>query len=147
MSLSAFVPKAFTPFQWAGMDPVPRLREKIAIVRRGLKGVPNLRIHADDPRRAVRQAILARGDRRVGDLLREVMASGGNWSRSIKESGLDMGFYVNRERPAGERFPWDFIDHGIRKSFLYKEYLKSLDEAASEPCPGESCSVCGVCDG
>jgi len=145
VSLNSFVPKPFTPFQWAAMDEVSVLKDKIKIIRRGLKPVANVRLHADIPRWAYLQALFSRGDRRVADLLGLAHANGGNWPRTFKESPLNPSFYVHRERPLQELFPWDFIDHGINKSFLKAEYKKALEAKPSPPCPLESCQICGVC--
>ncbi|MBW1821121.1 MAG: radical SAM protein, partial [Deltaproteobacteria bacterium] len=71
--------------------------------------------------------------------------TGGNWPQTLKESPLNPDFYVLRERSLDELFPWDFIDHGIKKSFLKKEYKKGIKAKTSPPCPMESCNICGVC--
>jgi radical SAM superfamily enzyme YgiQ (UPF0313 family) len=125
VSLNSFVPKPFTPFQWVAMDDVPTLKKKIKRIKEGLKKVANVRIHADIPRWAYIQALLSRGDRRVA---------------------LNPDFYTLRERDPDELLPWDFIDHGIKKSFLAMEYKRALQEKTSPPCPTESCSICGVCE-
>jgi radical SAM superfamily enzyme YgiQ (UPF0313 family) len=145
LSLNCFVPKPFTPFQWAAMDPVPRLKDKLKKVRTELRRVANVRVHADVPRWAYIQALLARGDRRVADLLQAAHAAGGNWPRIFKASALNPDFYVLRERPRAERFPWDFIDHGLSKQFLAHEYSLALQGRSSPPCPLVDCSRCGVC--
>ena len=145
VSLNSFVPKPFTPFQWAAMDEVPVLKNKIKTVRKGLKPVANVRLHADIPRWAYLQALFSRGDRRVADLLLTAHSNGGNWPRTFKESPLNPAFYVHRERSLQELFPWDFIDHGLNKSFLKTEYKKALKGKPSPPCPMESCDICGVC--
>jgi radical SAM superfamily enzyme YgiQ (UPF0313 family) len=145
VSLSCFVPKPFTPFQWAPMDEIGRLKRKIRTVKDGLRRVANVRVHADVPRWAAVQALLARGDRKVADLLEAVFRNGGNWPQAQKASPLNPAFYVLRERDPEERFPWDFIDHGVRKSFLLREYRRALSAKPSEPCPMHDCSVCGVC--
>ncbi|MEW6672889.1 MAG: radical SAM protein [Thermodesulfobacteriota bacterium] len=145
VSLNSFVPKPFTPFQWAPMDEVPVLKDKIKTVQKGLKPVANVRLHADIPRWALLQAVFSRGDRRIADLLRRAHSNGGNWPRTFKESPLNTAFYVHRERSLQELFPWDFIDHGLTKSFLKAEYKKALKGKPSPPCPLESCQACGVC--
>jgi len=145
VSLNCFVPKPFTPFQWVPMDEVPALKDKIKIVRKGLKPVANVRLHADIPRWAYLQALFSRGDRRVAGFLSRAHCNGWNWPRTFKESSLNPAFYVHRERPLQELFPWDFIDQGINKSFLKAEYKKALKGKPSPPCPMESCEVCGVC--
>ncbi len=149
VSLSSFVPKPFTPFQWAAMDTVKTLQRKIKSVKRGLKKTANVRVHADMPRWAYLQGVIARGDRRVADLLQLGHANRGNWPQTFKSSPINPHFYVHRERGADERFPWDFIDHGIDRSFLWREYQRALAGRTSAPCPADpsSCCVCGVCEG
>jgi radical SAM superfamily enzyme YgiQ (UPF0313 family) len=146
VSLNAFVPKPATPFQWAAMDKVFMLKRKIKRVKNGLKRVANVRVHADGPRWAYVQALLSRGDRKVGELLRRAVQNDGNWATTLKESDLSPDFYVNRERSEEEIFPWDFIDHGVARDFLWHEYQKAIAGKISRPCELESnCKRCGVC--
>ena len=145
VSLSSFVPKPFTPFQWVVLDDIHLLKEKIKKIKDGLKRVANIRIHADIPRWAYIQALLSRGDRNTAQILRLANKNQGNWPKTLKSSPVNPDFYVYRERPLNELFPWDFIDHGIHKSFLKKEYKRALLGKTSPPCPMESCHICGVC--
>lgn len=147
VSVSSFIPKPFTPFQWVAMDEIKTLKHKIQQVKNGLKKVPNVRVHADLPRWAYVQALLSRGDRRVAQLLTAVLDHQGNWSHTFKNTSLNADFYVHRVRDAQECFPWDFIDHGIDKSFLRREYQRALDGKPSPPCPADphNCKLCGVC--
>ncbi|MBW2603170.1 MAG: TIGR03960 family B12-binding radical SAM protein [Deltaproteobacteria bacterium] len=145
LSLNSFVPKPFTPFQWVKMDDVHLLKEKIRKVKNGLKRVANVRVHADIPRWAYIQALLSRGDRKVAQLLSLVNKNQGNWPKTFKSSPINPDFYVLRERSMDELLPWDFIDHGIKKSFLKTEYKRALQGKSSPPCPMESCNICGVC--
>jgi radical SAM superfamily enzyme YgiQ (UPF0313 family) len=149
VSLNAFVPKAFTPFQWAAMDEVPTLKQKIKLVKTGLKKTANVRVYADVPRRAYLQGIIARGDRRMADILLLGHENRGNWPQTFKSAPFNPHFFVHRERDADERFPWDFIDQGIDKDFLWKEYRRALSGRPSAPCPADPsrCSRCGVCNG
>jgi radical SAM superfamily enzyme YgiQ (UPF0313 family) len=149
VSLNAFVPKPVTPFQWAAMDAVKTLKQKIKIVKRGLGRTANVRVHGDVPRWAFLQGLIARGDRRVADILLNGHRQRGNWPRTFKASVIDPHFYVHRERDPDERFPWDFIDHGIDKSYLLAEYRRALSGRTSAPCPADParCSLCGVCSG
>jgi radical SAM family uncharacterized protein len=145
ISLNSFVPKPFTPFQWVKMDDVHLLKEKIKKIKNGLKRVANVRVHADIPRWAYIQALLSRGDRKVAQILSLVNTNQGNWPKTFKSSPINPAFYVLRERSLNELLPWDFIDHGIRKSFLKTEYKRALQGKSSPPCPMESCNICGVC--
>ena len=149
VSLSSFVPKAFTPFQWAAMDEVASLKRKIKQVKTGLKKTANVRVHADVPRWAYLQGVIARGDRRVADLLLLAHKNRGNWPQTFKAAPINPHFYVHRQRESDERFPWDFIDQGIDKSYLLKEYRRALAGRPSAPCPADpaKCNICGVCEG
>jgi len=145
VSLNSFVPKPFTPFQWCGMDDIGTLKKKIKKVKAGLKRVANIRVNADVPRWAYIQALLSRGDRKVANILSLAHKTGGNWPQTLKGSPVNPEFYALRERSLDELFPWEFIDHGIKKSFLKKEYKKGIQAKTSPPCPMESCNICGVC--
>jgi radical SAM superfamily enzyme YgiQ (UPF0313 family) len=149
VSLSSFVPKPFTPFQWAAMDEVHLLKTKIRMVKNGLKKSPNVRVHADVPRWAYVQGLIARGDRKVADILLLAHKNQGNWPQTFKASPVNPHFYVHRERLPGECFPWEVIDHGIDKAYLLKEYRRALAEKTSLPCPADpsKCCICGVCKG
>ena len=147
VSVSCFVPKPFTPFQWAVMDDVQTLKKKIRMIKTGLKKTANVRVHADVPRWAYLQGVIARGDRKVADMLRLAHHNQGNWPQTFKASPVNPHFYVHRERDPDEWFPWDFIDHGIEKAYLQKEYRRALSGKTSAPCPADpsTCRICGVC--
>lgn len=123
ISLNCFVPKPFTPFQWAPMDEPGVLKLKIKRIRTGLAKVANVTVSPDVPRWAYVQALLARGDRRVGDILELAHKNHGNWPQTFKQTPINPDFYITRKRNfPDELFPWDFIDHNIKKSFLAQEY-------------------------
>jgi len=145
VSLNSFVPKPATPFQWAAMDDVRTLKGKIKKIKAELKKVANLRINSDIPRWAYIQALFSRGDRRVADILLMAHANKGNWAQTLKTVHLNSDFYVLRERDPGETLPWDFIDHGIKKSFLRREYQRAKQELTTPACEVETCRMCGVC--
>jgi len=145
VSVNSFVPKPFTPFQWTAMAEVGDLKAKIKRIKAELKRVPNVRVHSDLPRWAYVQALLARGDRRVADILSRVHAAGGNWSRGLKTVPFNPDYYVLRERAPDEVLPWDFIDHRITKAFLWNDYQQALKARPGPVCRAESCRVCGVC--
>jgi radical SAM family uncharacterized protein len=147
VSLNCFVPKPFTPFQWVAMDDIKSLKNKIKQIKQNLGKIANLRVHADIPRWAFIQAILSRGDRRVAQLLLTAHENGGNWAQALKTAPINPLFYAQRERNENEFFPWDFIDHGIDKAFLWKEFKRALAEKPSPACPMEPqrCRLCGVC--
>jgi radical SAM family uncharacterized protein len=145
VTLSCFVPKPFTPFQWTAMAETAVLKDSIKAIKRDLKRVANLRVHSDMPRWAYVQGLLARGDRRVAEILALAHTNGGNWAQTLKSTPVNPDFYVVRERHPDEPLPWDFIDHGIRKSFLRKEYQRALQALPTAVCQVDSCDRCGVC--
>jgi len=145
VSLNSFVPKPFTPFQWVAMEKTRALKGKVKLIKDALKRVANVRVVADSQRWAYIQALFSRGDREVARILSLAHNNGGNWAKTFKESPVDPDFYIHRERPMDELLPWDFIDHGLKKSFLAREYKRAIQERTSPPCPMESCDICGVC--
>jgi radical SAM superfamily enzyme YgiQ (UPF0313 family) len=145
LSLSSFVPKAFTPFQWVPFLEVPELKKRLKLVSREFHGVKSVRVHTDLPKWAYVQALLARGDRRVADIL--ISAHTRGWNRALKENPINPDFFTLRERQADELFPWDFIDHGLKKSYLWEEYQRALQGKETPPCRPAVCSRCGVCAG
>jgi radical SAM superfamily enzyme YgiQ (UPF0313 family) len=145
VSVSSFVPKPATPFQWCAFGDLNMLKQRIKRLKRGLGSVPNVRVHADVPKWAYLQALLARGDRRLAPLLVAVVEGGGSWARAMKRVNVNPEFYVYRERAQEEVFPWDFIDHGVRRDFLWSEYEEALAGRLTPPCEPERCRRCGVC--
>jgi radical SAM superfamily enzyme YgiQ (UPF0313 family) len=145
LSISSFVPKPFTPFQWVPFSDLAILKRRIKKLKRGLGAVANVRVHADVPRWAYIQALLARGDRRLAPLLVTVAQENGSWSKSFKMVNVNPEFYVSRQRNREELFPWDFIDHGVKKDYLWHEYQQALAGATTEPCEPAECKICGVC--
>ncbi|MDI6854906.1 MAG: radical SAM protein [Deltaproteobacteria bacterium] len=145
LSMSSFVPKPFTPFQWTAFTEVGELKHRLKLVRQELKGIREVRVHTDLPKWAYTQALLARGDRRVGEMLLAAHRRG--WAEALRKSPANPDFFVYRERDRDELFPWDFIDHGLNKNFLWEEYQLALAEKESPPCQPEVCRRCGVCGG
>ena len=145
LSLNSFVPKPFTPFQWAPFATVAELKDRLKLVKRELQGQRQIRVHADLPKWAYFQALLARGDRRVASLLLGAHQAGGDWTKACRQSALNPDFFVLRERGRDELFPWDFIDHGIDKNYLWEEYQNALAARETPPCQPDICTRCGVC--
>ncbi|MEJ5300567.1 MAG: radical SAM protein [Thermodesulforhabdaceae bacterium] len=147
ININSFVPKPFTPFQWVSFDGVVALKEKAKKIQRLLAGFSNLRVHTDVPKWAYIQALLSRGDRMVGDLLEKVVRDGISWSKAFRELPWNPDFFVMRERRKDELFPWEIVDHGIDKEFLWHEYEKALAGSESPGCPSvNGCGFCGVCN-
>jgi radical SAM family uncharacterized protein len=125
VSISSFVPKPWTPFQWAPFDGAPALQDKLEIVKRGVRRLPNVRVLHENPREAALQALLARGDRRVADFLELAAGLDGDWRRALREWDDDSAFYTTRARSVHERMPWDHFDVNVKKAGLLREWERA----------------------
>ena len=144
LSVNCFIPKPWTPFQWEPMEPVERFLAKIRHIDKSLK-VANLSVTNDVPKHAFIQAVLARGDRRLAKVILRASGNGGDWKTAFAEEGLAPGFYATRERDAGEKFPWDYLDTGIKKNYLLKERERARKAIHTPGCNVGKCRTCGVC--
>ncbi|MCM1266467.1 MAG: TIGR03960 family B12-binding radical SAM protein [Bacteroidales bacterium] len=165
-STSFFIPKPFTPFQWAPMCTKEQFLDKARLTKQGILNQLNQRSikynwHEADV--SVLEGVFARGDRRVGQAIRKAYEKGclfdswseffhnDLWMESFAECGLDIDFYTTRERADDEIFPWDFIDCGVTKGFLLREWKKAQEETVSPNCriQCQGCGAnrfgCGVC--
>ena len=157
-SSSFFVPKPFTPFQWAPMCTAKNFLDKAHRVNDKLKTLLNkksIRYNWHESDISILEGLLARGDRRLSSLLVNVYKKGGIydswsechskeiWDQAISEENIDMDFYITRERKEDEVFPWDFIDTGVTKKFLLNEWHNAHDEKVTPNCRMQ-CSGCGA---
>jgi radical SAM family uncharacterized protein len=129
LSVNPFIPKPATPFQWVPMKEVSELKKKLSVIQKGVQGERGIQVIFDLPKWAYIQALLSRGDRRVGKILMAAHNHQGNWSQALRETSVNPDFYVYRKRDPDEIFPWDFIDQGIPKGRLREEYLGAMKEA------------------
>lgn len=127
LSVSTFVPKPFTPFQWHPMELFKEVKERLKIIKRGLSGMKAVKVFHDVPKYAYLQGIFARGDRRVSGLI-EKLASGRKFSYGELEEE-EPAFYIFRKRDISETLPWDFIDIGVTKERLWDEYRRAVASA------------------
>jgi radical SAM superfamily enzyme YgiQ (UPF0313 family) len=130
LSISSFVPKPWTPFQWAPFDGAASLSDKLDVIKRGVRAFPNVRVLHENPREAGLQALLARGDRRVGDFLEAAARLDGDWRRALRDWDGDAEFYTTRVRGVDERLPWDHFDVGVKKAGLVREWERAHAETA-----------------
>ncbi len=130
LSVSSFVPKPWTPFQWAPFDGAESLQSKLEIIKRGVRRFSNVRVLHENPREAALQSLLARGDRRVGDFLELAASYDGDWRRALREWEGDAAFYTTRRRSTEERLPWDHFDVGVKKAGLLREWERAAAEDA-----------------
>ncbi len=129
LSVSPFVPKPFTPFQWHPYEDVAELKRKLNMLSQGLKKEKKIVVNHDLPKWGYIQTLLSRGDRRTGKLLIQAHNNAGNWPKTLRETDINADFHVYRTKIRDEVLPWDFIDHGIDKMTLWKTYRQALDEA------------------
>lgn len=154
VSAACFVPKPFTPFQWFGQNSIDEFYDKAKMLDREIKDKKVVyNYHA--PRISYLEAVFARGDRRVADVLIKAWEKGckfdgwnewfkyNTWIEAFDELGISTDFYATRNREITEVLPWDFIDIGVEKSFLIDEYNKALSESTTPNCK-EKCSNCGI---
>ena len=157
-SSSFFVPKPFTPFQWARMCTQEEFLERAAIVRgkfREMKNFKSLKYNWHEAELTVLEGVLARGDRRVGAVIEEAYKNGAIydswseyfdndvWMKAFEACGVSIDFYTTRDRSLDELFPWDFIDAGVSKEFLKREWENALNETVTPNCR-RRCSGCGA---
>lgn len=145
LSVNCFVPKAWTPFQYHPFASLKELQGKIKFLQGTIGGEPNIRMTAEHPKAAYFQAVMARGDRRVGNTLGKMVMEGCGWQQAMKATGITPEFYAGRLRDKDELFPWEVIDHGIAPGYLWSEYRKALDARTTAPCDTLRCRRCGVC--
>ena len=143
LSVNPFIPKPFTPLQWAAMDAEKSLKQKLQFLRKAIARLPNTELHCESIRSARLQAFLSRGDRRLARVL-PLLERGVKLKQACREAGLDPEFYIGRERAKDEIFPWELIDQGVRRDYLWSEYRRGLQGQLTPRCmPG--CRRCGVC--
>lgn len=157
-SSSFFIPKPFTPFQWAPMLNHEDYIERAAIVKHAFLNQLNkksLRYNWHDAEVSVLEGVFARGDRKIASVIEEAYRMGciydswseqfdnDKWMRAFDNTGIDIGFYNLRERGEDEVFPWDFIDIGVTKKFLRREWDRAMKGEVTPNCRMQ-CSGCGV---
>ncbi len=158
ISTSFFVPKPFTPFQWCGMFREEDFIEKAKIVKEEVRSQLNqrsLKYNWHEPDVTMLEGFLARGDRRCAAVIQKAYEKGARfdawsesfrydlWKKAFQETGIDPDFYTLRERSTEEILPWDFIDTGVSKEFLKREWELAKKEAVTPNCR-QKCSGCGI---
>src|SRR5439155_21699236 len=151
LSVNNFVPKPWTPFQWDPMIEVSAAKSKLGRLRARLRSVANVDVEGESPREAYLQTLLSRGDRRVARwivALSEATRRGASWWQELRrgrggkradEGLVDPDGFVHRAYDHDERLPWDFIDHQVRKLYLWTEHEKAIRERETPPCDVSTC--------
>ena len=158
VSTSFFVPKPFTPFQWAPMCRKEEFLDRAGIVRREIHAQLNqksIKYNWHEADVSVLEGVLARGDRKVADVIQYVYEHGQTfdawgeyyhqekWDEAFAACGVDPDFYVCRTREEDEIFPWDFIHAGVTKDFLLREWHRAKEETVTPNCRMQ-CAGCGA---
>jgi radical SAM family uncharacterized protein/radical SAM-linked protein len=157
VSISTFVPKPHTPFQWELQIPLEEMKENLRFLREELKR-SQLHFKWQDPHLSFLEGIFSRGDRNLSQVLVEANRLGCRfdgwsdqfnyslWKEAFDKVGLEMGLYAGM-KGLEATFPWSFIETGIEPTFLWEEFQKGLKEEVSPPCAGRDCHRCGICNG
>ena len=165
VSIGGFVPKAHTPFQWAGQASAETVDHRLQLLRDTIRQDRNygkaigMRYHDGKP--GVIEGLLSRGDRRIGRVIERVWREGGKfdgwsehfsyerWTAAAAEElapfGVDLDWYTTRERGYEEVLPWDHLDAGLDRDWLWEDWQDALDEREVEDCRWTPCFDCGVC--
>ncbi|MDQ7032283.1 MAG: TIGR03960 family B12-binding radical SAM protein [Desulfonauticus sp.] len=156
-SVSLFVPKAHTPFQWARQLNLQELNERLAFLRELFKKNRRMQLKWHNPQMSVLEGIFSRGGRELACVLLDAYKQGEilsnwddffgfeTWEQIFAKHGLDPNFYL-QEKKISDPLPWDHLDCGVNKQFLQKEYQKALNAKLTPDCRFGSCSGCGVCN-
>ncbi len=154
VSTSFFIPKPFTPFQWVGQDTYETFMEKQKMLNKTINK-KRIKYNSHDAKLSMLEGVMARGDRKVADVIEAAFLSGASfdawsehfdferWQKAFETCNIDPAFYANRHRTFDEILPWDFIDIGVTRQFLEKEYLRSMEEVVTPNCM-DKCMVCGA---
>ncbi len=155
ISLSTFIPKPHTPFQWVAQESAEQLNAKHEALKQGLRRKGS-RLSWQAPEVSLLEAALSRGDRRLGKVIYDAWKSGStfdawdehfnyqNWLDAFAKSGLEPAFYAQRERSLDELLPWAHIDVGVTSAFLKREYQRAIEGEATPDCRDKSCNACGL---
>ena len=157
VSTAGFVPKPNTPFQWAAQNTVQELESKQHQLKGLFRRHRYIKFNYHEARVSFLEAVLARGDRRLADVIEQAMFAGARldswdehfdwqlWQQAFEDSGIDPAFYASRQRSYSEILPWDHLSCGVDKEYLWKEYLNALEAAVTVDCRQNNCTFCGAC--
>ena len=157
VSITTFIPKSHTPFQWSPQLTLKQSLEKISWLREKLK-LPGVQFKWQSPQTSYLEGLWARGDRRLSPLLIAAYKNGCKfdgwsdyfnfdlWNKAIESEGIDVSFYINRKRDKDEPLPWDHVDVGVSKKFFQNEWQKAENIQLTSDCRFNECSDCGVCN-
>ncbi len=159
LSVGGFVPKPHTPFQWAAQDTPEELQRKLALIRQLIRTHDGIKLRTNDPEEGVIEGLLARGDRRVAAAVERAWQLGARfdgwhevptldlWRRAMDETGVELAWYSQRERDEDEVLPWDHLDSGLEKGWLWEDWQDARTAVQLDDCRWSPCYDCGVCPG
>ncbi len=157
VTISPFVPKPHTPFQWIGQEKLENIYKKIEILKRNIKN-KKISLKWHEPKMSFIEAILSRGDEKISKLLYEVYKNGAYleawsnyfnfsiWEKTSKLLSIDLKSHAEKNYKFNEKLPWDFVDVKIKKDFLINECKKAFNEIQTPDCRFTKCHSCGVCN-
>jgi len=149
LSINPFIPKPCTPFQWVAMTQEIVLKQRVTVIRQGLKKTANVKLNFESLREAKRNALLSLGDRNASDVIEAAAQYG--WTRAMKTNKeyCDRVMYQEKSIPTATGdappLPWDILEHRVNDEFLAKEFEKAGQKKKSAACPMKECSSCQIC--
>ena len=145
LSVNPLVPKPFTPMQWAPMASEAAIETAYGLIREAVKPLKGFRVEVEPASMARLQGLLARGDERLFPMIVSA-ARGDGLRRALAAWDGDIGWYLDRERPADETLPWEMIDVGVSRQVLWREWQRYRQGLGTAKCPPAGCAACGRCD-
>ena len=157
VSVSTFVPKPHTPFQWEAQLSLAEIEKNLAFFKQSLRK-KGLHLKWHKPWQSLLEGVFSRGDRRLGKVLLRAQQLGCRfdgwsdqlrvdlWQQAFVEAGIDPLLYGQRSRDFGEILPWSHLDCGVSEDYLWKEYERAIAEVVTSDCRTKGCNKCGVCD-
>ena len=155
LTLSTFVPKPHTPFQWVAQEKAENITRRQELLKHGL-AKRNVKLSWQDTRVSLLEAVISRGDRKIGKVIYHAWRMGAIfdgwseyfnfelWQKAMQEENIDPHWYACRERPLDETLPWLHVDTRVSSAFLKSEYRNALDAAITPDCRTFGCNTCGL---
>ncbi len=159
LSVGGFVPKPHTPFQWAPQDTPEEIRRKLTLIRQRIRTHDGIKLRTNDPEEGVIEGLLARGDRRVAEVVERAWRLGARfdgwhevptlplWHQALADTGVELAWYSQRQRDEDEVLPWDHLDSGLEKGWLWEDWEDARRAVQLDDCRWSPCYDCGVCPG
>ena len=159
ISVGGFVPKPHTPFQWCAQDSPDEIRRKLSLIRHAIKQHSGIKLRTNDPEEGVIEGLLSRGDRRIAPVVERAWKLGARfdgwhemptletWRQALEDTDVDLAWFSYRERDQKEALPWDHLDSGLDKDWLWEDWEDARSDKELDDCRWSACYDCGVCPG